>query len=1189
MGLTEQWVEQVARIADEKQVVIVIDSLDVLSIAREHKVLSYFLAQIDRLLLIPRVTVLTSCRDFDRHYDHRIAVRQWECEITCQLLSWELEIVPVLIAIGINTDSIDTNTRELIKIPRELSLFVDLAVQEGSFNVVTSEALVQRYINHIVRDNTNLGIEAMDSIESIADAMLRSRSLSVPLQQFSASNGVYRELRSLNVLQETQGGSITFGHQTLLDALVINRAVRDGISLKKFIDLLTPVPFVRPSIRSYVTHLANSNRSDLRKEVRLVITSDSAFHIRRLVAESFAEQDPIDDDWPLIRELYINYREVFNIIYSHAISLKWHEFWLKHYIQVLRYEQNDNGLIAHAHKISIWLNDDPNGVVSFWQDVSFIDSEKAYNLHVQLGIYLSEINEESLEIVKPLLEKLLDLPRKEHNFLGHILAKCIESDVLDDSWLWRYISRDVSEEDSSIFQIENKLHCLSHEFGDDNNDFLKQRMIKSTKLLDLAIDSIEQWSVARLIAYGSDHKGYRHGFLDETSYIDVRTQGEHIHTDKLRTLLDKVQDAILNHAKNHTAWWKNNREQLCYSKEGALIYFAVIACTRKPHENIKLIEWMLSNKELLKFDLAYELSLLIKSSFIYFTNAQIDHIVDNITNIGRQRKKVDHIAWITEKKVKMLSAFPCYMRTPEVNELIEQYKNDIDIIDPKPDARITGGTVSAPFSFEQFIISSDSNVIKLLKHYEGFEKEYDDYLIGGKDEVGWQLREAASRQPSRFLKLLSRRWEHIDVFFRNNIMDGVANHLSYRFGNLQADKKWKPVDEDDGNSLANDILDELERHPNHWEKNSYSTSNAILACAHVIDKNEQTMRLVFYSIKYSQHRENYEADEEENNLLSAGINMTSGRIAEALMIIVNKYVENEFKLPELLLPTIIAFAGHENPAVRAVILSHLPYLIYKNQKIGWMIFERAMRENKRLWKIAERCLYYSYRNNLDKVTYELERLKIEGDETDMVIFGRIFSLAALTNLINFDTWLKELKEQNNRDAWRGAASVWTHTGNIQSYRDKCFAGLEAGLELGNPNAILIAHKMERIFLDNTVTINIPNNLINLCFKVLEADNNDKKERFMWFSKWLLEIAHFDPQKALFATERYLDYVKQKNIYIYDHRNHYGKLLTRLFAESEEIEAIDGGKMLSRVVVIQDILLSLGVDSVNSWLKAAERP
>lgn len=49
------------------------------------------------------------------------------------------------------------------------------------------------------------------------------------------------------------------------------------------------------------------------------------------------------------------------------------------------------------------------------------------------------------------------------------------------------------------------------------------------------------------------------------------------------------------------------------------------------------------------------------------------------------------------------------------------------------------------------------------------------------------------------------------------------------------------------------------------------------------------------------------------------------------------------------------------------------------------------------------------------------------------------------------------------------------------------------------------------------------------------------------------------------------------------------LLTRLFAQAEEQEELDGGAMLQRVVAVQDTLLALGVNGVNDWLKDAERP
>ena len=68
----------------------------------------------------------------------------------------------------------------------------------------------------------------------------------------------------------------------------------------------------------------------------------------------------------------------------------------------------------------------------------------------------------------------------------------------------------------------------------------------------------------------------------------------------------------------------------------------------------------------------------------------------------------------------------------------------------------------------------------------------------------------------------------------------------------------------------------------------------------------------------------------------------------------------------------------------------------------------------------------------------------------------------------------------------------------------------------------------------------------------------------------------------------LAYVSHAKPYFYDHENRLVQLMTRLFAEAEEREESDHGAMLKRVVSVQDLLLSLGVNSINDWLKAAER-
>lgn len=1188
-GLPVQWVEQAARLAEDAHVVVVIDSLDVLSIAREHSILTYFLAQIDQLLLIPNVTVITACRDFDRKYDRRIAARQWDCEVQCLPLDWENEIVPLLDKLGIDSTAIDSVTRELIRNPRELALFVELAQREGCFNIVTSQALAQRYLDTIVKADPTLGDAAMQAIETIANAMLKSRSLSISYQRFNASEAILRRLQSLNVLLNTHDGKMTFGHQTLLDVLVINGAVRRGVSLNEFIQNLPPVPFVRPSIRSFVAQLATGERREFRKQLRTVLIGNAAFHIRRLIAESFAQQIPQDDDWPLIRDLRANHREVFQVIYTQASLIEWHHFWLFHLVPALKEAHDTEGLTTHVHRVAQWVNEDATGVLAFWMNAISLDWLDGNRISGQLVFSLSGFRTECLPLVAPLLKRLLSMPKPDHSLLGHIVARSVTAGALDDKTLWDYISGEINADEVMEFHFDNKLHCQPQEFGEKDADFLKQRMVQSTALLDLALETIERWSQLRSTRYGDSRKGYRSGFLSDTSYSETHTQNDHRYIDSERVLLDAIEAAILNHAQNHSDWWEKNRERLCFNHEGALCYFAILAFISNPEKNIELIGRLLCDSNLLEFELSYELGTLIQAAFIYLDSHTQDSVMATIQTLWNDEQVTDEETrlCVLKKRAEYISTIPCHLRSSETQAILDAYEKIYGTFYRQPYIGMRGGTVAAPFSYEVFLNASDGGILHLLAHYTGYNRDFDNFLVGGEREVGGQLREASSRNPLQFLSLLTSHWNNISSGFCNDIMDGIANYLAYRYGNLQTNATWIPIDEPDAPTLANQILDELERHPDHWQFNR-SAAKALEACAHVIQDTQVAARLVFLSIGFGKLKEESTIHGDSVDLLTTGINMITGSIAEALMILVNNFQEQKIALPELLPPTLRRFASKEHPAIRSLILRRLPYLQSRYPELGWDLFDHAMLDSVGLWKSAERCLYYAYHDLFEKVAPLLERLRREGSKEDMETWGRISALSALTGHINFADLLRELNTLDITEAWQGAASVWTHPKNIKQHREQCLTGIEMGLKTDSRHAAVVARYTENIFRDKTPPIFLPIELIQLCFSVFEIDSENKHHRLFDFDEWLNAISQRDPDIALAATEIYLSYVGRAKPYLYDHNNQLVQLVTRLFAEAEEREESDHGAMLKRVVSVQDLLLSMGVNSINDWLKMAER-
>jgi hypothetical protein len=1184
-GLPEDWVEEAARLADSTHVVVVIDSLDVLSIAREHSVLTYFLSQMDRLMWVPNITIVTACREFDRHYDRRIAVRKWDCELVCRPFVWDAQVAPLLEGFGIDISLIDSTTRELIQNPRELALFVELARRQGGFSIVTSQALAQRYLDIVVRTEPELGEPAMAAIEAMADEMLRKRTLSIPAQHFTGSSQVSRKLLSQNVLHETDDGKLTFGHQTLIDVLTIRGAIREGRTLCDFILSLPPVPFVRPSIRSFIAQVASENRKEFRRQLRPVLTGDMAFHIRRLAAESFVEMPPQDADWPLIYDLYKNHHEVFQVIYRRASSIEWHYFWFRHLVPLLRMSKNAEELASHAYLISQWKNLDPAGVFDFWREVLSLDWIDKNRIALQLSLYTSDITEENLSLFVPVLIILLKLPRQEHSLLGEVIVHCVNAGVIGDDVLWNYVAGDIKEEDAVGLSIGDKIHCEQYDFGNDEN-FFANRIRESTTLLDMALASIEQWSQLRIQKYKIRRIDYWEGFLRETSYEKDHTRQEIYHVDGMHILLAAVEASIIKHAQDNSPWWLENRERLCCSLEGSLRYFAILACTASPQNNLDQIGRMLCDKEMLESDLSYELGELIHGTFIYLKKSQQHRVFTTILTIYTEEENSNNHNWILRKRAELISAIPCYLRSPEAQALLDDYEAISGPMIRQPEIVSAGGFVAPPFSYTVFLNIDDIGFLKLLKHYEGYSGSFgDEFLIGGEEQVGGGVREAASRHPSRFISLLADQFWDIGNIFRDYIMDGLAHYLAYRYGNLRPDKNWEPVVAPDGIVLADLIIDELERHPAYWFHNR-GASNAINACANVIEDTKTAGRLVFLALGFITM---WEDNPIHDDLLTQGINMTRGHVAEGMMILANRFLEKNLPWPELLAPALCRFAGDDHPAIRALILQRLPYLQYRLPELGWAMFDRAMHNSEGLWKIAEPCLYYSYRENFERVAPVLKKLRQEGKGADLETWGRISALAVLSGYIGITDLLQDLQSLDSSRAWEGTASVWSRPKNIEQFQELCLKGLEAGFHSQQAYALVVARKMEEIFRIKSPFITIPTDLLSIFFKIVENNNAEQQNRLMYFPEWLNCYVQQCPEEALSAAELYLEYTKKAHSFLSNYHDNLTQLLTRLFDEAEEREESDHGEMLKRVVALQDVMLSLGVYDIEKWLRAAERP
>ena len=305
------------------------------------------------------------------------------------------------------------------------------------------------------------------------------------------------------------------------------------------------------------------------------------------------------------------------------------------------------------------------------------------------------------------------------------------------------------------------------------------------------------------------------------------------------------------------------------------------------------------------------------------------------------------------------------------------------------------------------------------------------------------------------------------------------------------------------------------------------------------------------------------------------------------MIIVTNLTENDAPLPEALLQLLRNFADEEHPALSAVIIRRLPYLQSLDPDLGWDLFDRCMKgRSSGLWRTAEPCLYYAYYKDFERVSNWLGRLRSEGVGKDLETWGRISTLAALSDNARTSEVLTVLTALNEVAAWHGASAVWTNSQNFNRYRSQCIAGLEYGLSIGE-HAGTVVQQISQLFHQGVT--GVPSDLIRCYFAAREASGIGAAAQIYGFDEWLSATAQRDPLGALTVFELYLNHMREKSAHMYDYRGNLTQLLTRLFAEAEEWEETDGGVMLQRVVSVQDELLALGVSGVSDWLAAAERP
>lgn len=1178
MGLDSDFVEKVAQMANYKKVALLIDSLDVLSITKNHQVFDLFLSIIDRLKNIHNVITIIACRDFDYHYDHKLCHQNWH-NIRVDSLDWENDIYPLLQKLNYSTD-ISESTKNILTNPLYLALYVELEKKPNQ-NFSSTQFLLQHYIEHCFQQIPHIEHEGLNtSLEAIANKMLVERKTAVMRSEVDISDLQLQLLCSHGIIQK-ENNKIIFRHQIFLDLFNIKESLRKSIKLKEFILSLLPLPFVRPTIREYTLHIATFERENLCKHLRAVIADEKvAYHLKRLVIEVFASLIPQDNDWGFINWLRNNHQNLFNILYYQKTKEEWFEFWDFHLSPIILEENDQKMILHHCEYLEKWSGKFPKKCLLFWEKamMQIIDKNA---LTQSLYYALAKFKSTKDHSAKKLIEQLYQQASPENQeCLGEYIYQLVISENDHEDLLYSFIFDNLTLKNFKNYSIFNEIRYGKRYFRDTNILSTSSHFILTRVLRMLKINARKYQCVY----------GYNSSLLFSSSYRNERSVSDRPRRfDNSSSLIYDLEEALQKHIIQENNWWTKNKESLIQSKNLLIIYIIIQGLLQQKNIDLESAFQLLTNKSLLKSSLDYELSILLKHCFLNFTEGQQDTLIKIIESLSLKKDRPDQY-YETSLKVLYSHNIPGFIRSQQLQEYIFSYEKEYGIFKQKPNPTSYIGCVKPPIPLEILIEFSNKSLLQACHYFEDLDDTFsfkvEDELIGGKDSLAETFRAMAEKDPLRFLEAFKDKnnvyqnqnfWDSLPLRYKPRILSGIANNILYRkniLSNSEVDKsQLKYIDDHD---LFNQITVEVNQHSYYWFSIN-EISEIFFACSFLISNEKEIKTLLSLLVQYEVSRE-----EVLNSIEIHSLNSAEGRIAQTILNIAIYSCENTIPISHILKEQLYKFSTFSE-TTQISLLKNLHVIQYYHPELGWDLLNIITNNTQEdVWVYGENCLYHSYHHDFERVDNYLKKTHTISTVKGHEMWGRIMALAQLSSKISIDDLLRQLDTINNENCWFGAIQVWSHNENIKKHKTICFIALHYYLKKEDTTCLVLQEISHNLFdTHNQTVIKIPLETIKLFFNHSHTGFSISYR----FNKWL--IHHIKD----------IDYVYEVIQIVLDNFINYKNdlsfsdipiILTALFKEAEDREFEDEGEMLKKVIDIQDKFYQKSPHYIHDWLAKAER-
>ncbi len=312
----------IKRLASKQPVVVLLDQLDAVSelVDRKSDRLNVLLDLIQGLSGYPGVHIVASSRAFECRHDIRLNSLDAD-HVDLALPSWEV-ISPILAKAGYAPDLIGNSTRDLLRTPLCLKVFLDLAKPGAVFSTLQSllEALWAKKV--LVGDAAE---DRVKLLEFVASKMSKDEVLWVPSSLGDRWPKALQGLVQEDILSKGPDElTIGFRHQTYYDYTLTRAFAKGALSLTHYVKERQDGLFVRPVLLNGLQYLQDTDLSEYHRQLKALLGNSIRPHIRSLLIEFLGGQkEPGEEEFSLIVSRLRSAKEGPRILAAIAGSPGW--------------------------------------------------------------------------------------------------------------------------------------------------------------------------------------------------------------------------------------------------------------------------------------------------------------------------------------------------------------------------------------------------------------------------------------------------------------------------------------------------------------------------------------------------------------------------------------------------------------------------------------------------------------------------------------------------------------------------------------------------------------------------------------------------------------------------------------------------------------------------------------------------